>query len=123
MTFFTRMSVEQHPHFISSHVHSPMINQNSKEIAVFVPTCLFLLSKTASPIDLCSLLPLVIRVLAKNETEVTDQLLRFLIRDCIRPIPGVLGVNFLIGGESTKLFVAYGDMQLQNSTYPHHSQS
>ena len=84
-------------------------------VLILVPACLFMLSKTASPIHLCSLLSSMMRVLAQNENKVTEQLLQFLVCDCLRPIPGVLGVQFQIGDESTTLSVPYNNNQLQNS--------
>ena len=120
MSFFIQMTVEQHPHFICSCSHSPTTSHDAKEIDILVPTCLFMLSKTASPIHLCSLLPSMMQIIAQNENIVTEQLLQFLVCDCIRPIPGVLGVQFQIGDESTTLSVPYRNDQLQNCTSLNH---
>jgi len=115
MSFFIQKTVEQHPNFICSCSHLPTTSHDAKEIDILVPACLFMLSKTASPIHLCSLLSSMMRVLAQNENKVTEQLLQFLVCDCLRPIPGVLGVQFQIGDESTTLSVPYNNNQLQNS--------
>ena len=114
ISFFTRMRVECHHPFICPCSLSPTTDHDASQIDILVPMCLFLLSKTASPIQLCSLLPSIIQILAQNENITTTQLLHFLLCDCIRPIPGVLGVQFPLGDNSTTISVPYGNEQLPN---------
>ena len=44
-----------------------------------------------------------------------DEMLEFLLRDCICPIPGVMGISLDIRGNREEVIVNAGHVQLQNS--------
>lgn len=73
----------------------PEILNNQNE-ALFVPVCFFLLSQVASPDQLCSLLPSIVQCLSCESESVITDIEGFLLRDCIRPIPNLLSLQFTL---------------------------
>ena len=49
-----------------------------------------------------------------EKKERVEELLQFLLRDCMCPIPGVLGISLEIRGVREELTVHAGHKQLQN---------
>ena len=76
----------------------------------------------AAPASLCSLLEPIMEVFVEKEKqgkhgeEMVEELLHFLLRDCMCPIPGVLGISLEIRGVREEMIVHAGHKQLQNST-------
>ena len=126
--FFRRLLIEQTTERPSLNRRYNYRRHNQSLSEIFVPTCLFVLSRVAAPASLCSLLEPIMKVFIENERkgegggdlmekkERVEELLHFLLRDCMCPIPGVLGISLEIRGVREEMIVHAGHKQLQNST-------
>ena len=124
--FFRRLLIEQTTERPSLNRRNNYRRHNQSLSEIFVPTCLFVLSRVAAPASLCSLLEPIMKVFVENvrkeesggdlmeKKERVEELLHFLLRDCMCPIPGVLGISIEIRGIREEMIVHAGHKQLQN---------
>lgn len=123
--FFRKLWLEQTTERLSLRKRSNYRQQNRSLSEIFVPTCLFVLSRVAAPTSLCSLLEPIMKIFVEEgkgeergvmgEKRRMDEMLEFLLRDCICPIPGVMGISLDIRGNREEVTVNTGHLQLQNS--------